>query len=372
MKASCTRLGRGAVALFAMSIGTSALASSHREAPFITKNPKVDATDFYMFRSYEPRPRRLRHPDRQLSAAAGRLRRPQLLHPGSRGALRDPPRQRRRRQGGPDLPVPLRQRPRRRRQGLHARRRRQEDRRPARQHRPRHRRRRPSNAERHRDLHRRRRARRPPRQGPRRGRQEPDQRRRAARRRSPSRPTTSAPRPSARRRATPTTPSAHIYDVQHPAAAPRAAALFVGQRAESFARQPGHDLRPLNAPAAVVVGGVDRAGRAPGAQHDRRQEHHHARARAARSRASSAARRRDRRLDHRRACAQARVLNPRGHLRAAGARGRRAGPRSRACRMPLVNELVIGLPDKDRFNGSRARATTGSSPTTSPTPRCRR
>ncbi len=28
-------------------------ASSHREAPFITEHPKVDATDFYMFRSYE-------------------------------------------------------------------------------------------------------------------------------------------------------------------------------------------------------------------------------------------------------------------------------------------------------------------------------
>ena len=28
-------------------------ASSHREAPFITKHPKVDATDFYMFTSYE-------------------------------------------------------------------------------------------------------------------------------------------------------------------------------------------------------------------------------------------------------------------------------------------------------------------------------
>lgn len=28
-------------------------ASSHREAPFLTKNPKVDGTDFYMFRSYE-------------------------------------------------------------------------------------------------------------------------------------------------------------------------------------------------------------------------------------------------------------------------------------------------------------------------------
>jgi Domain of unknown function (DUF4331) len=31
----------------------SAYASSHREAPFITENPKVDGTDFYMFRSYE-------------------------------------------------------------------------------------------------------------------------------------------------------------------------------------------------------------------------------------------------------------------------------------------------------------------------------
>jgi hypothetical protein len=33
--------------------GTAALASSHREAPFLTENPKVDGTDFYMFRSYE-------------------------------------------------------------------------------------------------------------------------------------------------------------------------------------------------------------------------------------------------------------------------------------------------------------------------------
>jgi hypothetical protein len=29
-------------------------AASHREAPFITTTPKVDGTDFYMFRSYEP------------------------------------------------------------------------------------------------------------------------------------------------------------------------------------------------------------------------------------------------------------------------------------------------------------------------------
>ncbi len=48
------RLGRVglAVALLAGFAG-SALASSHREAPAITTTPKVDATDFYMFRSYE-------------------------------------------------------------------------------------------------------------------------------------------------------------------------------------------------------------------------------------------------------------------------------------------------------------------------------
>ena len=37
-----------------LAIGNPALASSHREAPFITTSPKVDGTDFYMFRSYEP------------------------------------------------------------------------------------------------------------------------------------------------------------------------------------------------------------------------------------------------------------------------------------------------------------------------------
>ena len=34
-------------------LSSSALASSHREAPFITKNPKVDGTDFYLFTSYQ-------------------------------------------------------------------------------------------------------------------------------------------------------------------------------------------------------------------------------------------------------------------------------------------------------------------------------
>lgn len=36
------------------SLSSSALASSHSEAPFVKEIPKCDATDFYMFRSYEP------------------------------------------------------------------------------------------------------------------------------------------------------------------------------------------------------------------------------------------------------------------------------------------------------------------------------
>ena len=48
------RLIASACALAALALGgTSALASSHREAPGITEIPKVDATDLYMFRSYE-------------------------------------------------------------------------------------------------------------------------------------------------------------------------------------------------------------------------------------------------------------------------------------------------------------------------------
>lgn len=40
------------IALMA-SVGFNAYASSHREAPFISQMPAVDATDFYMFNSYE-------------------------------------------------------------------------------------------------------------------------------------------------------------------------------------------------------------------------------------------------------------------------------------------------------------------------------
>jgi hypothetical protein len=40
-------------ALCATTLPLLAGASSHREAPYITSSPKVDGTDFYMFRSYE-------------------------------------------------------------------------------------------------------------------------------------------------------------------------------------------------------------------------------------------------------------------------------------------------------------------------------
>ena len=40
-------------ALLGALVAPAANASSHREAPFITTQPKVDGTDFYMFNSYE-------------------------------------------------------------------------------------------------------------------------------------------------------------------------------------------------------------------------------------------------------------------------------------------------------------------------------
>ena len=56
MTRTLIQLGRLAAlpaALVLMGGSGAALASSHREAPFITTVPKVDASDFYMFRSYE-------------------------------------------------------------------------------------------------------------------------------------------------------------------------------------------------------------------------------------------------------------------------------------------------------------------------------
>lgn len=53
MRLSRRLIVRGACAALMASTAMSAGASSHREAPGITKQPKIDGTDFYMFRSYE-------------------------------------------------------------------------------------------------------------------------------------------------------------------------------------------------------------------------------------------------------------------------------------------------------------------------------
>jgi hypothetical protein len=51
LKASIATLVAGTA--LAATLAPPAMASSHREAPFITRHPKVDGTDFYMFRSYQ-------------------------------------------------------------------------------------------------------------------------------------------------------------------------------------------------------------------------------------------------------------------------------------------------------------------------------
>ncbi len=41
-------------AAVSLCLSSAASASSHREAPFVTEHPKIDSTDVYLFRSYEP------------------------------------------------------------------------------------------------------------------------------------------------------------------------------------------------------------------------------------------------------------------------------------------------------------------------------
>ncbi len=53
MKMKIHRLAQACFLTMAAATAVTAMASSHREAPFITTSPKVDGTDFYMFRSYE-------------------------------------------------------------------------------------------------------------------------------------------------------------------------------------------------------------------------------------------------------------------------------------------------------------------------------
>jgi len=54
LRTTLAAAGRAALAPLALALlAQTAVASSHREAPSITLTPKVDATDFYMFRSYQ-------------------------------------------------------------------------------------------------------------------------------------------------------------------------------------------------------------------------------------------------------------------------------------------------------------------------------
>ena len=50
---SVVTMATATLASVVVATTNSAYASSHREAPFITRHPKVDGADFYMFRSYE-------------------------------------------------------------------------------------------------------------------------------------------------------------------------------------------------------------------------------------------------------------------------------------------------------------------------------
>lgn len=54
MKKTFRFVGATACAALALSGAAPAIASSHREAPQITEMPKVDGTDFYMFRAFAP------------------------------------------------------------------------------------------------------------------------------------------------------------------------------------------------------------------------------------------------------------------------------------------------------------------------------
>ncbi len=53
-KLAFKRLGLALVSAATLSTIAVSIGSSHREAPLITESPKLDGTDFYMFNSYEP------------------------------------------------------------------------------------------------------------------------------------------------------------------------------------------------------------------------------------------------------------------------------------------------------------------------------
>jgi hypothetical protein len=144
---------------------------------------------------------------------------------------------------------------------------------------------------------------------------------------------------------------ARIYDVKIPNCAEKGR-VFVGQRRESFAVNLGTIFDLINAPPSVVVGGTSRAGRAlvPSTIADKN--------------ITSLA------LELPIACVkgkgdviagwtsssvrQVRIINPRASYELPSFEG---GAWTQISRLsaPLVNEVVIGLKDKDRFNASQPK-----------------
>ena len=143
----------------------------------------------------------------------------------------------------------------------------------------------------------------------------------------------------------------HIYSVNIPGCG-MPARLFVGQRQDPFAVNLGTIFDLVNAPVGVIT---DPAliGAAPNTIG--RQERHHAGARSAQE-LPDQRRRRHRRLDHRQPApgAAAQPASPASGHQASEKPGGAWVQVSRLG-MPLVNEVVIGLKDKDKFNASQAQ-----------------
>ena len=154
------------------------------------------------------------------------------------------------------------------------------------------------------------------------------------------------------RRTTRPTPRAHLYDVDIPGC-DGTGRVFVGQRKESFAVNLGAIFDLVNAPASVVVGGADARGRSlvPSTIADKNIT---TLALELPIDCLKGNGRRDRRAGPPPACARCASST---RARRSSCRRSRAAPgrRCRASATPLVNEVVIGLTDKDRFNGSQPK-----------------
>ncbi len=104
MKTPNRKLAAAVVAALAAS---AVQASSHREAPAITRTAGGRRNRLLHVQELRARTGRLRHAHRQLPAAPGPLRRAQLLRARRPRPVRDPHRPGRRCARRPDLPVPV-------------------------------------------------------------------------------------------------------------------------------------------------------------------------------------------------------------------------------------------------------------------------